>query len=144
MPLDGTLYQPPDDKLDTLLKVRELLSDPKRWTQRTMSRDKNDLSCSDIASANSVCLLGAFMKVVGVEDVEMAFHSSSGPLVWVPPELFAHVGFCSRALSAARDRDSITNVAIFNDTHTYADVLDLLDRAIAARRAVLLEKADAV
>lgn len=55
------------NELDILKAGRELLSDPNRWTKRTLARDKNGHATNDPWDKVSTCFcsVGAIHKVVG-------------------------------------------------------------------------------
>jgi hypothetical protein len=101
---------------ENLVKVRELLSDKSRWTQRTFARDSNGWS-TDVDSGNAVswCLVGAMEKVAGRGNFISIEKMRSRVRASVPD--LANYGY---------------SLSMFNDTQPHANVLALLDRAIDA------------
>lgn len=91
---------------DVLIQVWELLSDESRWTKTKMARDAAMLVVPyDDPSAVCWCLVGALRKT-----------STNGTNffgAWQKLE------------------DMCGHIADFNDSHTHAEVIALLDRAIA-------------
>ena len=101
------------EALETLTAVRELLSDPKRWTQGAMARDAQGNGVGHSSSdAACWCLDGA-----------IRYAERHKP--WRPG---------SPAFAALRERLHYTSVAMFNDSSEHAEVLALLDRAIEGER----------
>lgn len=96
-----------------LQQVRDLLADPKRWTQGSYARDAdgNPLSYRH-PDAVCLCLDGAVIEIAG--DTEGARYT----------EMQAH-------LEAQNDGNNYANFNDAEDT-THADVLAFLDKAIAA------------
>jgi hypothetical protein len=92
---------------ETLLKARELISDPKRWTQESFARDGRGRSAS-IANGVCFCSIGAIASVAGTNLVRP-----------VPDSILKLAGFKSHA-----------EWARFNDSHTHAEALAVFDRAI--------------
>jgi len=94
------------NRLELLKKVREQLSDPKCWTRHAIARDKDDraLEFGDDPRAVCWCLVGAFEKVGG------HIHSFSSMLAYL--------------------REGVGTLGPWNDTHSHAEVLALLDRKI--------------
>lgn len=92
-----------DSMLVALMKMRERLSDPDNWCQ------------GDIQRNHQYCLIGTAKLVTGCpmkEWTDEAVHID---------EFLG--GLCGDPVSASN----------FNDTHSHADVLALLDCAIAAK-----------
>ena len=96
----------------TLHGMRELLAEPSRWTQGAFARDKEG---SDQAvahpEATCFCLVGAARIVTHLDDD-------------VTNTVVAH-------LAAITRQRGCSCVALYNDASTHAEVLDLLDTAIA-------------
>lgn len=60
---------------DVLLRAREVLSDPKAWTQGQFARDADGQACEPTSDkAVCFCLMGAMRKVTGVSS---AYHHDS-------------------------------------------------------------------
>lgn len=102
--------------LEVLKGVRHLLENPRNWTQRTPARDIKGLPVHAVSKrAVCWCTIGAVHKVVG-KDYREFF-----------PSMHTDV------LRAIRDvlPDPYDSVAEFNNSTQHADVIQLLDRAIA-------------
>ena len=95
------------DTLEILKAGRELISDPARWTQGAFARNETGESIFADEGAIRFCSIGAISKVCGKRCVSK---------------------FACEVLGGF-------NVALFNDTHTHAEVLAMWDRAIAAEEA---------
>lgn len=93
------------EDLATLLKMRETLSDPTKWCQ--YARFDGD----------RMCLVGAYESAVGGGFIADAYPATA-KLLGIP-----HRGGISDRIRAAT----------FNDSHTHAEVLALIDQAISAR-----------
>jgi hypothetical protein len=94
----------------TLVAVRELLSDPGHWTQGLKARDAGDNECDPNSPfAVKFCLLGALCRI------------RCTPFATGTPAYYQLTRFTDG------EADSV-----FNDLHSYKDVLNLLDQAIAA------------
>jgi hypothetical protein len=97
--------------LEGLLRMRELLATPDRWTQGVLAKDANGapVSC-DSDRASCWCFVGA------------SFGAKIAPL---------EVAYLAEAMSP------YAHWATWNDApeRTHADVLDLIDRAIEIARA---------
>lgn len=96
-----------------LQQMRDLLADPQRWTQRYCGRDANGEAVTVPADeAVCFCLMGAIFQTQGTDSsqhiCEIEDHLNDSPLL--------------EGVSYVR----------FNDTHTHAEVLALLDERIAA------------
>lgn len=100
---------------EVLRRVRARLSDPARWTQGTEARNAMGRHVDpEDPDATCWCMLGAVKVEVGAgigcdEEASRRFYEAKAVLR-------AHGG----------------DVVTFNDAGTHADVLALLDRAIAA------------
>lgn len=107
-------------KLDALRSIRDLLSDPARWVRDAFSLTADGMKVSSHSPlACRWCLVGAIRKVCGQED---------GAL-----ESRLAVYDALRGVAVAgRDAEAL---ARFNDSSTHADVLALLDAAIAKELA---------
>jgi hypothetical protein len=100
--------------LKTLKAARQLISDPAKWTQGEVARDKSGKGLDHALSGGAVCWcsLGAIRKVVeNYDDFDEAY-------------------------DILRDKGKIKQIANFNDTHTHAEVLALFDAAIAELEGV--------
>lgn len=96
--------------LSDLKAVRALLTDPAHWTQSVSARDAKGVSVSCVYSqAVSFCLYGACLRV----------GATVNPLM-------TRLG---RELGSGAPYD-IKDVLDFNDNHSHAEVLDLLDATI--------------
>lgn len=99
---------------DGLLAVRALLSAPERWTQGYFACDSTgtavDFSCDD---ATRFCVLGAILRV-----------ADNAP------------SFIRSQMRARIAREANSKVHYFNDSPltTHADILRVLDQAIAAEQ----------
>jgi hypothetical protein len=102
--------------LEILRAARELISTPDKWTQGEWGTDANGLFPRDGEPATRFCLWGACRHATRQDGVR--FH-----LAWQVLE---------------RMRPGGMGAITFNDapTTTHADVLALLDRAIAEQEAV--------
>ena len=105
---------------EVLRKARELISDPKRWTQGEYAKDANGLKVGpNSARAVCFCSLGAIAKVK---------KASAGKAVKSKP---AHILYLKMRLA-----DPFSPyIWDFNDKHTHAEVLEAFDKAIAAAEA---------
>lgn len=101
------------DKLTILKGTRELLSVESRWTQKLYAR-RADGSGASVTSpfASCWCLVGAADKVA--------------------LDLKGYVGLLDDVLDSLRAEIGVgESLTRFNDSHSHAEVLALLDRAIA-------------
>jgi hypothetical protein len=94
--------------LEGLVSLRDLLADPERWTQGAAARDATGEEMGvNRAAACRWCLTGGVRRIAGTGlGLEM-------------------LRVLARHLPPGSPR-----LAAFNDTHTHADVLDLVDRTI--------------
>lgn len=93
--------------------VREKIKDPKHWTQHTNAKNAADqLVPAQSPFACKFCLSGAAMSIE--KDSNLHWYDPIYELQKFIPKNFA-------------------TVAAFNDNRTHAEVMELLDRAIAAR-----------
>lgn len=98
---------------ETLQKARDLIADPAHWTQKASARSAEGNSVSVRSpKAESFCTLGAIDRVVG--------HDS---------------GFYDATHFIYQVIGSADSIAQFNDSHTHAEVLDVLDVAIEKAKA---------
>lgn len=104
------------DKLTILKGTRELLSDESRWTQRSYARRADGVGTGVFNSkASCWCLVGAADKVA--------------------LDLY-HVDRLDDVLDSLRAEIGVgESLTRFNDSHSHAEVLALLDRAIARAEA---------
>lgn len=97
------------DTIEVLKAARELISDPKHWTQYLFARDDNGNSTQPVSvRAVCWCALGAIDRVSGDDE-------SAG----------------DDALDALMEVVEEGNVSTFNDSHTHPEVMALFDAAIA-------------
>lgn len=101
---------------EILVKARELIADPKRWTQGVYARDADGCFVSATSpSSASWCSVGAVLCAA------------------VSPETLSEGGKAIAFLdSLATNKYGILG---FNDTHTHAEVLEVFSKAIAAAEA---------
>jgi hypothetical protein len=98
------------DVFPVLVGMREILSDPRKWTRYHVARDKFGVGvAAHDPSATCFCLVGAAVRA-----------SPSGDMA------SKAVGY----VSAIANRDYFVSATLFNDTHTHSQVLALLDSAI--------------
>lgn len=89
--------------------VRDLITDPSRWTTRAGARDAEGYPTYWMdPDATCWCALGAIAKTIGDRSA------------------------IADAATHYLARFASPNLVKFNDTHTHAEVLALFDRAIAA------------
>lgn len=107
--------------LIALEQARELLSDPAKWTQGYLARDKDGDSCpASSIDAVCFCALGAIHKVLGLD----AFGNE-----WTAVHEIANSAYMLLA-------EVVYNVpADYNDTHTHVEVMDMYDQAISVARS---------
>lgn len=92
-----------------LIQVRDLVSDPTRWTKGTFARDADGHSVSSVSdTAVCYCVSGAAYKITRGSDVFLAV--------------------MNRLLAATTWHDT---VGLYNDSLTHDQMLMWLDRAIA-------------
>lgn len=95
----------------TLIAARALIEKPENWTRRALARDVDNISLTaDDPDAICFCAIGAIRKIANSTKEE------------------------EFALEKLRQLDVVTSVgvAIYNDTHTHAEVLAMFDLAIEA------------
>jgi hypothetical protein len=104
--------------LEVLKGARELLADEERWTTKEYSRTAAGVGCNDPLSeyARRWCLAGAIAKASGRQP------GDHEPAIRALAQIVREPGV-TQPLGA---------IAIFNDDATHAEVLAVLDRAIAA------------
>lgn len=96
--------------LSTLNKVRDLLTDPAKWTQNTSARNADGHEeIIESPAATCWCLYGAILKV---RDPEGPAFGSEVTLDYLDDSLDMAIGR-------------------FNDTHTHAEVIQFLDKSIS-------------
>lgn len=97
---------------ETLLALRELLSDEKRWTKKVLAREPSGFTTSPISpKASCFCMGGGLMKILRC------------------------TGGFSEPYQNARDaivRAAGAPIATANDRATHAEMLAILDEAIRA------------
>jgi len=99
---------------DVLVKARELIAEPARWTTGGFARDRRGDSTDWLSpTATCWCAAGAIAAV----DVVPGWRSEA-------------VGALAHEAGVARG-----NVGVFNDSHSHAEVIALFDRTIARLRA---------
>ena len=91
-----------------LQAARDLITDPKHWTQNTPARDMTGKPCnSDAPEAVCFCIYGAVGHVTQCD--------------------ITRYGSCVASIMEVED-----SPGFFNDTHNHQEVLDLLDRTITS------------
>ncbi len=103
---------------EILQAARDLLSDPKRWTQGIFARRENGSTCSTFApEAFSFCSRGALIKVRPDDAVFQSYAEAYAFLEKCVPEVYV----------------GTEPVAHWNDhpDTTHAEVLAVFDKAIA-------------
>jgi hypothetical protein len=94
---------------EILIKARDLISDPKRWTKSTYARRQDGSPCSALnAEAVCFCAVGAIAR---------ATDGHFEPTVALVKQLKMLCG---------------GDVIDFNDSHSHAEVLALFDKAIGS------------
>ncbi len=110
---------------EVLIAVRELISDPKRWTQNAYARkgqDKFSMSVHpESKEATCWCMTGAIIKVcddssMEAQVIDLLQESMTGPI------------------------PGVMLIAIFNDNHTHDEVMALFDKVIGNMDLTLLQK----
>ncbi len=102
---------------DVLLGVKELLSDPNKWTQGAAAVDNEGGSVYPTdRSACQFCLIGGVSRVLG-----------QGPF---SEKSTLHAEVCEVLRSACREIAGNAYLTRYNDSHTHAEVMGLLDKAI--------------
>ncbi len=103
-----------------LMNMRVLLATPDHWTRGAMARDAagNTIIARD-ERAMSFCLIGGIIKLAR-DEVEIEL---------VAKFLSEHLGMCVPD-EHCPTRDEAYNVAHFNDSHPYPEMLSFLDSAI--------------
>jgi hypothetical protein len=102
---------------ETLVKLRELLSDPSRWTKRANAKAANGIAVRSYSPhAESFCLVGGLERVVG----------------WTPNHTQATEDEFQRAGAALKRTARVEFISVFNDRSTHGEVLNVIDRAIEA------------
>lgn len=97
------------DALQALREARALIQDPERWTRGVLARDANGREVDEHADAAVCwCLEGAVARVCAQSGC--GFYEAWGPV---------------------RSAAAFVPLAEFNDSHSHADVLAVLDKAIA-------------
>jgi len=99
---------------EMLIQVKELLSDPARWTTGVLARDQNGLSVLPAGeAATCFCIVGAILKIT-------------------PPTEDGAYKFCMSALRSTAK--SAGRIAANNDNISHPELLAWIDRAIAEVR----------
>lgn len=110
--------------LELLKAGREIISAPEKWTKYTYGRTAEGSDTNGPQSflrAVKFCSLGALLKAVGScpgEDLEGESYTIMEA---------AQVALCRVA--------STEDIAVYNDEHTYEEVIAVWDRAIAEEAA---------
>lgn len=93
-----------------------LAAGPHRWTKDALARDSENYEVDPLdPRATCFCLLGAFVKITGI-------HPGADRVPFEPfKDLFS-------GLHLFGSPTQLFELAIFNDTHTYEEVLELLLR----------------
>lgn len=99
-----------------LVAVRDLLSDPKRWTKNAVARNSAGQVTEVLgSSATCFCLMGAIQRVT---DLDYRMEVDAATLIY--------------AEQIRRNNEGV-GITLFNDNAftTHKDVINLLDAAIA-------------
>ena len=109
-----------DDVTKVLTEARDLIAKPERWTQVAYARDAQD-NCTHWSSPSAVCwcAAGAIKKAAGAASKQKIKRHDLTEL----------------ALDELRGAIGCRAVAMFNDRHAHAEVLERFDRAIEGRKA---------
>ncbi len=96
--------------------MKDYLTEPEHWCQGTLARDAQGVTVpGDASRATAYCLMGAMNRFASYEE------NDQGRLSYT--ESF------KRIQSALPGRHK--NIAEFNDTHTHAEVLALLEKVLS-------------
>ena len=106
-----------DSYTDILLKTRERLTDPKNWCGDPKNHGLND--------NGGVCL-----GLVMIQTMGTWIHGNTRD--WTTDDYHVYKKF----LSEVFEPEVAISVPVWNDSHTHAEVLELLDTAIAQRMQV--------
>ena len=101
-----------NDVTDVLVKARNLISEPERWTQNHSARNAFG-DWTDTLSAEAVCWCAV------------------GAIARVAPDKESWNG----AIAQLKIETKPLSVGDFNDTHTHAEVLAAFDKAIAESKS---------
>lgn len=103
---------------EILIRARDLIADPARWTQKSSARDAQGSRVNAFANtATCWCSDGALVKATD----------------W--PTGYEAYGRSSRVLRETVAGMGLDSYVDFNDTHTHAEVMTLFDTAIATAQA---------
>lgn len=111
-------------QLDNLIKMRALLADPQRWTKKAYARKADGTTCVPLdPNATCFCILGAQAKTAPKFSDKIKVRGGLTFNYAIFEALREQIG--------ARSQDNIPHYQDA-EARTHADVLDLLDRTIAA------------
>lgn len=100
---------------ETLTNLKNLIGDPSRWTTGACARDEYGHEVDiDSPRAVSFCLLGGMAKVVEKNDDGDEY---------------------GQAISQIQSIVGMFGISVYNDSHTHAENMALLDTAIATAKS---------
>jgi len=112
---------------EILLKARTLIADPKHWTKGEMARTQSGRPTTTTSpTACQWCSVGAITKAAREVDPSYDTNACYGAMTGlrlVTREVMEKEGY---------QDDLRNNLAVFNDTHTHAEILSAFDKAIDA------------
>lgn len=105
-----------EQTISVLRAARELISDPARWTQDVMARDRDGVELRDGYDTGAVCFCaeGAIEHITG--------HDLG----------FAHPALAALVVAVRELGEGGVTPAGYNDSHSHPEVVALFDRAIVA------------
>lgn len=111
--------------MSKLEKIRALIEDPSTWTQDAWARNACGREVDfDSPKAVSFCLIGAIRRVTAEDKTE--------------GDYFLEYLTAALDIRGYRAADSYSRLQVFNDTTTHADVIEVLDEALALKRELAL------
>jgi len=120
---------------EVLIAVRELISDPKRWTQNAYARkgqDKFSMSVHpESKDATCWCMTGAIIKVCGG-----VFRQKYAIMTSVESQI---IDLLQESMTGPNP--GVMLIATFNDNHTHDEVMALFDKVIGNMDLTLQQKA---
>ena len=124
------------DDVTFLTKVRELLSDPERWTQHTSARNSNYEPC-DTRIGRQFCWTGACYRVLFDDDPALfndtrieTTHEMCAKITRV----FGPVSTCAN-YGEHGEYVVIAEMVFVNDHQGYRRVMDLIEKALVIARS---------
>lgn len=100
---------------EVLERARDLLGDRQRWTQNGLAVDRQGHPCDPLGQEAYSYSLGGALHYAGNFDPD-----------WLTEEWFQETALAMATLQTLAG----STLEDYNDTHTYEEVLGLLDRAI--------------